>query len=210
MRVTIDGTLQRGDWSISFDMMRIETGVTAITGPNGAGKTSLLRLIAGLEAIDSGHVLYDDTPVDAPAESIFVQCRERPIAMVFQDSRLFPAMRVIDNVAFPMRRRGIDRREARERANDILADVGMSDASQSHPADLSGGQHQRVAIARALATDARLLLLDEPLASIDEASRAAIRHLFTHSRFDSVIWVTHNESDADSAARVISLPNSPA
>jgi len=210
MRVTIDGTLRRGDWSISFNRLCIEPGVTAITGPNGSGKTSLLRLIAGLEAIDSGRVKFDDASVDAPDDSIFVQCRERPIAMVFQDHRLFPAMRVIDNVAFPMRRRGVDRHEARNQARHILANVDMADSAQSHPADLSGGQRQRVAVARALATDGRLLLLDEPLASIDEASKPAIRRLITNSRFESVIWVTHSESDADAAARVISLADSPA
>jgi len=208
MRVAVNGTLRRGDWSLRFNDLEIEPGVTAVTGANGLGKSSLLRLVAGLEAIDDGRVTFDGTPVDDPASAIFVECHRRPVAVVFQDIRLFPHLRVIDNVAFAMRRRGVPRAEARERATGFLDRVGMSEFARSKIPELSGGQLQRVAIARALATQARLLLLDEPLSSVDEASKPAIRRLFTDSTFETVVWVTHGDEDARSADRVISLPNS--
>jgi len=210
MTITVDGTVRRGEWSLTLDRLEIGSGVTAITGPNGVGKTTLLRLLAGLEAIDSGAVRFDSTVVDEPGSSTFVGCRLRPVSMVFQDLRLFHHLRVIDNVGFPMRRRGTSRHDSRQRAIAHLEAVGIGDLAQSKPADLSGGQMQRVAIARALATDGQVLLLDEPLASIDEASKPAIRQLFAHSGFDNVVWVTHSESDASSADRVISLADSPA
>lgn len=208
MRVSIDGTLRRGDWSLRLNKLVIEPGVTAVIGANGRGKSSLLRLIAGLEAIGDGRVEFDGTPVDDPSAAIFVECHRRPVAMVFQDIRLFPHLRVLDNVAFAMRRRGLSRAESRERATDFLDRVGMSELARARVPELSGGQLQRVAIARALATNARLLLLDEPLSSIDEESKPAIRALFTDSTFDTVVWVTHGEDDARSAHRVISLPES--
>jgi len=210
MRITVDGTVRRGDWSLTFDRLEIGNGVTAVTGPNGVGKTTLLRLLAGLEAIDSGAIRFDSTNVDEPNSTTFIECRLRPVAMVFQDLRLFHHLRVIDNVGFPMRRRGASRHDSRQRAIAHLEAVDIGDLAQSRPADLSGGQMQRVAIARALATDARLLLLDEPLASIDEASKPAIRDLITRSPFDTIVWVTHNEADTQSAKNVISLADSPA
>ncbi len=208
MRVTVDGTIRRGDWSMDLDGFAIDPGVTAIVGPNGLGKTSLLRLIAGLEAIDSGRIRFDDDTVDEPATSTFVECHLRPVSMVFQDVRLFPHLRVVDNVAFPMRRRGASRQVSRRQAAGFLGRVGMAELAHARPSELSGGQLQRVAIARALATEARLLLLDEPLSSIDEASKPGIRDLFTGSVFETVVWVTHGDDDAESADRVISLAES--
>lgn len=209
MRVTVDGVVHRGEWSRTFDHLEIGSGVTAITGPNGVGKTTLLRLLAGLEAIDSGTISFGSTIVDQPSAATFVGCHLRPVSMVFQDLRLFPYLRAVDNVAFPMRRRGLSRHESRRRAIAHLEAVGIGNLAQSKPDDLSGGQIQRVAIARALATEARLLLLDEPLASIDEPSKPAIRELFTNSPFDTVVWVTHNDADSKSADHVISLADSP-
>ncbi len=208
MRVTVDGTIRRGDWSMDFDGLDINPGVTAVIGPNGMGKTSLLRLIAGLEAIDSGRVGFDGEAVDEPATTTFIECHRRPVSMVFQDIRLFPHLHVIDNVAFPLRRRGASRQNSRRLAAGYLDQVGMAGSAPARPSELSGGQLQRVAIARALATEARLLLLDEPLSSIDEASKPAIRDLFTNSSFETVVWVTHGDDDAESADRVISLAES--
>lgn len=210
MKLTVDGTVHRGDWSRTFDHLVIDGGVTAVTGPNGTGKTTLLRLLAGLEAMDSGSVRFGSSVVDEPESSTFIECRHRSVSMVFQDLRLFHHFRVIDNVAFPMRRRGASRHDSRQRAVAHLRAVGVADLTQSKPADLSGGQMQRVAIARALATDARVLLLDEPLASIDESSKPALRDLIANSAFESVVWVTHDESDSQPADNVISLADSPA
>ncbi len=208
MTIIIDGVLRRGDWSADFDGTRIDPGVTAVVGPNGSGKTSLLRLIAGLEAIDAGRVCLDDQVVDEPSTTTFVECHLRPIAMVFQDIRLFDHLRAVDNVAFPMRRQGASRRDSRENAMQYLETVGMAPLAHARPGELSGGQRQRVAIARAMATGAKVLLLDEPLASIDEASKPSIRRALTNGPFHTVVWVTHSDEDAAAADRVISLAES--
>ncbi len=210
MKITVDGTLRRGDWSIRFDHLEFGPHTTALVGANGVGKTSLLRLIAGLEAIDDGEVTIDGLTVDRPEAGVFVAAHKRPVAMVFQEARLFPHLQVVDNVAFPMRRRGASRLESRRRAAVVLDQVGLSEFGRAMPADLSGGQAQRVAIARALATDVELLLLDEPLSSIDDASKPVIRELLGQSRHRTVLWVTHDDADADAADHVISLAESPA
>ena len=205
MTVRIDGTLRRGDWSLAIDGLVVAPGLTAVVGPNGAGKTSLLRLIAGLEAISEGSVDIGGTVVDDPATSTFVAPDRRPVTMVFQDHRLFPHLRAIDDVAFPLRRRGLDRGAARARANELLDRVGLGDHGHARPDRLSGGQRQRVAVARALAREADVLLLDEPLASIDDASRAALRRLFATETAPTVVWVTHDPTDAAGADEVLTL-----
>ena len=205
MTVRVHGVLRRGDWSLAFDELAVTGGLTAVVGPNGAGKTSLLRLIAGLEAISAGTVHIGDTMVDEPATATFVAPDRRAVAMVFQDHRLFPHLRAVDDVAFPLRRRGVERARARARALELLARVGMADHADARPDRLSGGQRQRVAVARALARDAEVLLLDEPLASIDDASRDALRRLFAEETAPTVVWVTHDPTDAAGADTILTL-----
>ena len=203
--IAIDGRLRRRGWELPIEGLRIGPGRTAVVGPNGAGKTSLLRLIAGLEAIDDGRVVLGGTRVDDPTASIWIPPSERPVAMVFQDHRLFSHLRAVDDVAFPLRRRGVRRHEARARAHELLERLGVADHADEHPHRLSGGQRQRVAVARALARDASILLLDEPLASIDDASRQTLRDLFTADAAPTVVWVTHDPADAADADAVIAL-----
>lgn len=205
MTVRVDGTLRRGEWSLQLDELVLARGMTAVVGPNGAGKTSLLRLIAGLEAISVGSVSIGGRVIDEPATSTFVGPDRRPVAMVFQDHRLFPHLRAVDDVAFPLRRRGLDRTTARTRAHELLDRVGMADHGHVRPDRLSGGQRQRVAVARALARDAEVLLLDEPLASIDDASRMALRQLFAAETAPTVVWVTHDPTDAAGADAILTL-----
>ncbi len=205
MTVMIDGLLRRGDWSLRIDALAIPRGRTAVVGPNGMGKTSLLRLVAGLETISDGTVTIDESVVDDPATSTFVTPDRRRVAMVFQDHRLFPHLRAVDDVAFPLRRRGLARVAARTRALELLERVGVRDHANVRPDQLSGGQRQRVAVARALAREADVLLLDEPLASIDDASRATLRELFASDAAPTVVWVTHDPSDAAGAETILTL-----
>ncbi len=203
MTIRIDGNLRRGDVELQLDL-DIDPGRTAIVGPNGAGKTSLLRLVAGLERLDGGELRIHDRLVDQHGGR-FIPAHERDVAMVFQEHRLFPHLRAIENVAFPLRRRGIHRAEAHALAVAQLDAVGMGDDATRRPNELSGGQRQRIAIARALVADPSILLLDEPLASIDDESRGAIRSLLLDATVPTVLWVSHEPADTLGAPSTISF-----
>jgi molybdate transport system ATP-binding protein len=176
-----------------------ELGETvAILGPNGAGKTTVLRALAGLVPIERGRIALDDETLDDGGDA-FVVPERRAVGVVFQDYLLFPYLSVLDNVAFGLRSRGVSRRDARARAQEWLDTVGLGDRAACKPRELSGGQAQRVALARALAPAPRLLLLDEPLAALDQQARTAVRRdLRVRLReFPGVrMLVTHDPLDA--------------
>ena len=180
--------------------LRAEPGeVVALLGPNGAGKTTALRALAGLTALDDGHIRLHDRVLDDPAARRFTPAEHRRIGVVFQDYLLFPHLSATDNVAFGPRCRGLSRAEARARAGELLTRVGLAEHAGKKPRRLSGGQAQRVALARALATEPQLLLLDEPLAALDARTRLETRahlrgHLGAHA--GPTVLVTHDPLDA--------------
>ncbi len=188
-----------GDFALDVSLDVASGTTVAVVGPNGAGKTTLLRALAGLVALDHGHVTLDDVVLDDPGRDLFVPAETRPVGVVFQRYLLFPHLSALDNVAFGLRARGARRAEARRRAGEWLERVGLADRAAARPAELSGGQAQRVALARALVTEPALLLLDEPLAAADVATATTLRrdlarHLAT---FPGVrILVTHDALEA--------------
>jgi len=187
--------------------LTVDTGeATVIVGPNGAGKSTLLRVFAGLQPIDDGTLLIDEATVDDPKNGHFVPADQRPVSMVFQDQRLFPHLSARENVAFALRAAGHRRRPAMSAAGDHLHAAGAEPGWFDHrPDKLSGGQRQRVAIARAVATGARILLLDEPFASIDKAATAPLRQIIS-SLNTTVVMVTHDPVTARLVAdRVVVL-----
>ncbi len=185
--------------------------VLAILGPNGAGKTTLLRCLAGLTPIDAGCITLGERTLDEPGQATFVPAERRSVGVVFQDYLLFAHLSALDNVAFGLRARGAKRSEARRRAIEWLDRLDLAEYGDHRPAALSGGQQQRVALARALITDPQLLLLDEPLAALDAATRATVRRdlrgylaQFAGAR----IVVTHDPLDAYALAdRVAVIEN---
>ena len=172
--------------------------VVAVIGPNGAGKSTLVRALAGVVPIDDGHVTCDGETWeggDAPR----VDARDRHVGMVFQQGLLFPHLTAVGNVAYGSRSRGERRRPAEVSARGWLDRLGIGDLADRRPDQLSGGQSQRVAVARALAAGPRLLLLDEPLSSLDVGVAMALRiELARHlADFDGVsVLVTHDALDA--------------
>jgi putrescine transport system ATP-binding protein len=176
----------------------------ALLGPSGCGKTTLLRLIAGFETPDSGHILIDG------AEMTAVPPYRRPVNMMFQSYALFPHLDVAGNVAFGLRQEGMERRRRDARVAEMLALVQMSDYAKRRPHELSGGQKQRVALARALAKMPKLLLLDEPLAALDRKLREATRLELTgiQARVGTTfLIVTHDQEEALGLASRIAVMN---
>jgi molybdate transport system ATP-binding protein len=188
-----------GELDLAVDLLAAEGETVAVLGPNGAGKTTLLRALAGLVPLDSGRVVLEDRVVEEPAAGRYVVPERRSIGVVFQSYLLFPHLSLLENVAFGLRSRRVPRGEARRRAGEWLARVGLADRAGAKPGELSGGQQQRVALARALAPEPRLLLLDEPLAALDVGTRAELRREL-RSHLDSFagarILVTHELLDA--------------
>ncbi len=165
----------------------------SVLGASGAGKSTLLGVVSGLIPQDGGHVLFDGRPVDD------LPAHRRDVAVVFQDARLFPNMNALDNAAFPLKVRGVGRKERRERAAAMLAQVQLEGMGRRGVHELSGGQRQRVALARALVADPRAVLLDEPFSGLDESLRDDMRRLVQdlHGRLGTtMLMVTHDPMEA--------------
>ena len=162
-------------------------------GPSGCGKTTTLRMIAGLEPVTSGRILFDGRDMTA------VPTQRREIAMVFQDIALFPYMKVAANIGYPLKVAGLPRREIASRVEATADLLGLTDKLDMMPAQLSGGQQQRVAIGRAIVKEPKVLLLDEPLSALDARLRAEMRTeiLRLHRRIQAtIIYVTHDQVEA--------------
>jgi len=164
-----------------------------ILGPSGAGKTMLLECIAGLVSIDSGRIFIDGEDVtDKPPEM-------RGVGFVYQDFLLFPHLKVEENIEFGLKMRGLSKEEIRERVEYILSLLGITHLKGRYPANLSGGEKQRVALARAIAIKPKILLLDEPLSSLDLKVRESLRKELKriHDEYEmNTIHVTHDQLEA--------------
>ena len=186
---------QFGDFAAVQDStFTVEDGeFLALLGPSGCGKTTTLRMLAGLEHPTAGRILIGGKDVT------MLPANERDVSMVFQSYALFPHMSSLDNVAYGLESSGLSRRQAREKAEEGLALVGLAGMGGRLPAELSGGQQQRVAVARALVLEPQVLLLDEPLSNLDarlrRKVRTDIRELQQRLGFTAV-YVTHDQDEA--------------
>lgn len=175
----------------------LQGDVLGLLGPSGCGKTTLLRLIAGFEQPQAGTVELAGRVVAGPNR--WIAPEQRSIGMVFQDFALFPHLTVIQNVNFGLQNLGKKRTEVQERAVEAIALVGLKGLESRYPYELSGGQQQRVALARALAPRPNLILLDEPLSSLDVQVRLYLRQEvrdILKSTGTSGVFVTHDQEEA--------------
>lgn len=201
----------------SYDGLRVldEASLTindgeflSIVGPSGAGKTTLLQIIGSLETPDSGKVIYDGTDIVKMKEAQLAAFRNRNMGFVFQFHQLLPEFSMAENVAMPAMIGGMGRKEAMERAAELLDGLGLGRRLTHRPNQLSGGERQRAAVARALINDPKVILADEPSGSLDSHNREELYRLFFDLRSTTgktFIIVTHDESLACNSDRVIHM-----
>ena len=178
--------------------------ILCLLGPSGCGKTTLLRIIAGLETEYDGAVLFDGEDIGP------VAAHRRGFGLMFQDFALFPHLSAADNIAYGLKRLGLRRQEIGEKVQSLLQRVGLEQFEERDVASLSGGQKQRVALARSLAPNPRLLMLDEPLGSLDAQLRdqlaLELRQIIKSAGL-SAIYVTHDHREAYAVADRIAVMN---
>jgi ABC-type Fe3+/spermidine/putrescine transport system ATPase subunit len=180
----------------------------ALLGPSGCGKTTTLRIIAGLERADRGTVHIDGREVDGPRGQ--VPPEERGLGMVFQSYAVWPHKSVLDNVAYPLKLKGLGAAERTARAQQALSWVRLEAFAARMPHALSGGQLQRVALARALVAGPKVLLLDEPLSNLDAALREELRAEIAALRArlgTTMVYVTHDQGEALALADRVAVMN---
>ena len=190
---------------INFSMEEGE--YTAIMGPSGSGKTTLMNLIGCLDQPTSGNLFLDGEDIRHMNDNQMSDIRLKKIGFVFQTFQLLPYLSARDNVALPLSYEGIPAKKRRERAEEALARVGLSDRLNFMPTQLSGGQKQRTAIARAMINRPRVLLADEPTGALDSASGRQVMELFDtlNKAGVTIVMITHAQEIADCARRVIRL-----
>src|SRR6266403_2820362 len=175
-------------------------------GPSGSGKTTILRLVAGLDVPDKGEIRIEDRIVASSGKNL-IPPEKRDVGMVFQDLALWPHMTVQQNLMFGLNVRKVEKREAQVRVREMLNRVGLEHRIDAKPHELSGGEQQRVALARALVSRPSILLMDEPLSSLEDERKRTIASdlLGLQSQFGfTLIYVTHDQTETDLLASRVS------
>lgn len=182
--------------------------VVSIVGPSGAGKTTLLQIIGTLDKPDAGSVCIDGIDTTKLSSKLLSDFRNRHIGFVFQFHQLLPEFTAIENIMIPAYIAGTSPKAARQRAEELLRFMGLSDRAQHKPNELSGGEKQRVAVARALVNNPAVILADEPSGSLDSQNKAELHQLFFDLRNQygqTFVIVTHDEGLASITDRTIKM-----
>ncbi|HGM3589777.1 TPA: ABC transporter ATP-binding protein [Clostridioides difficile] len=197
----------------SYDQKRVLNNISldieegeflCLLGPSGCGKTTLLRIIAGLEDVNSGTIILQDKDITNLEPS------KRGFGIVFQSYALFPNMTAYNNIAFPLKERKVSKEKIDNKVKEVLETVGLTNEAHKYPKALSGGQQQRIAIARALALEPKFLLLDEPMSALDAKVRHKLRMDIKRLQKElniTTIMVTHDQEEAIAMADKIAILN---
>ncbi|MEJ4022092.1 ATP-binding cassette domain-containing protein [Clostridioides difficile] len=197
----------------SYDQKRVLNNISldieegeflCLLGPSGCGKTTLLRIIAGLEDVNSGAIILQDKDITNLEPS------KRGFGIVFQSYALFPNMTAYNNIAFPLKERKVSKEKIDNKVKEVLETVGLTNEAHKYPKALSGGQQQRIAIARALALEPKFLLLDEPMSALDAKVRHKLRMDIKRLQKElniTTIMVTHDQEEAITMSDKIAILN---
>jgi lipoprotein-releasing system ATP-binding protein len=190
----IDLTIERGQF-------------VALTGPSGSGKSTLLYLLGALDRPSAGEVLVGGEPTAALGDEARAQLRNRKLGFVFQFHFLLPEFSAEENVIIPLLQKGWPEAKCRERAREVLAQLGLAEKSRRRPSQLSGGEQQRVAIARALANRPDVILADEPTGNLDSRNAENVFEIFQRLSGEglTIVMVTHDVGLASRVSRRVSL-----
>lgn len=179
-----------------------------IWGPSGSGKTTLLNLIGAIDEPTEGRISIRNTDIHSLSDNRRSELRNQTIGFIFQSFNLVPVLSALENVMLPLQIRGVSSREAKTKALDRLAEVGLSELINNRPFKMSGGQQQRVAIARALATDPSLVIADEPTANLDSETARTIITLMrelNEKNNTTFLFSTHDQRLLDRVKRLIRI-----
>ena len=189
--------------------LEIERGqIVAILGTSGSGKSTLLNMLAGLERPTKGEVQIGKFRIDELSEAQLTKFRQRYTGFIFQAYNLLPTLTALENVAFPLCFRGVDKQVREKKAFEMLKLVGIEKRYKHKPAEMSGGQQQRVGIARALVTDPSTIFADEPTGNLDSHTTQEVMELIRNivdTRHNTVIMVTHDKSVAEYADIIVNI-----
>ena len=191
----VDITVKRGE-------------MVAIMGPSGCGKTTLLNCLSGLDSVDEGEVIIGGTSLEQMSDDQRTVYRAKRMGFVFQFYNLLPVLSAVENIELPLLVSGVKASEARSRAQEVLALVGLTDWATHRPAELSGGQRQRVTIARALVNQPAIIWADEPTGDLDSETADEVMSLmekFNEENNQTFVMVTHAPRVADWADRIIRM-----
>ena len=190
-----------------IDLSIYEGEFTSIMGPSGSGKSTFMNILGCLDRPTEGSYRLDGQEVAHLSDDELAYVRNKRIGFVFQSFNLLPKLTALDNVALPMVYAGVSKQERKERASQLLTELGLGTRIDHMPAELSGGQRQRVAIARALANDPAIIMADEPTGNLDSKASLDVMHIFTelYEQGRTIILVTHEPDIAEYAGRNVVL-----
>jgi putative ABC transport system ATP-binding protein len=203
---TLEKTQMTAVRNVSLEIQAGER--VCLMGPSGSGKSTLLNIIGCVDKASDGDILIDGEDASKLSDARLSDFRNRTMGFIFQNFNLIPVLSVFENVEYPLLLQRVSSRERKERVNALLAKVGLADFARRSPERLSGGQRQRVAIARALVTNPKLVIADEPTASLDHATGKVVMELMVEmnrSAGSTLVFATHDASVAEFAARIVSM-----
>ena len=208
VRKTYDTGKVKVDALRGIDLSILRGEMVAVMGPSGCGKTTLLNVLSGLDDLTRGQVVIDDAPIHTMSDRKRTRYRAEKMGFIFQSFNLLPVLSAVENVELPLLMAGVKPGNARRRAQEALALVGLTGEARKLPAEMSGGQQQRVTVARALANDPAIVWADEPTGALDSETSGEVMNLLCQlnkEKSQTFVLVTHDIAVGRRADRILRM-----